>query len=219
MLSSGDVSCEANLATGVVFAHEGAGQAALSRNYFELEREGPHMSGVPYLHGDVVTLRTIEREDIDFLHEMSNTRELWRGFGAPGPRNRTAIEDQFEEQNTGTAFLICTDDTPVGRVRLVDVDETWGNAELTCFVAPDFQGQGFATEACQLVIDYGFDYLPITKITVRLFESNTASQHLLEKLGFTHEGTFRNHVFHDGQELDMECYGLLDQEWRERSGE
>lgn len=175
------------------------------------------MSGTPYLRGDTVTLRTIEREDLDFLHEMINTRELWQGFGAPGPRSRTEIEDRFEEQNTGTAFLISSDEEPVGRVRLVDIDETGGNAELTCYVAPDSQGQGFATEACQLAIEYGFDYLPITKITARIFESNRASRHLVEKLGFTREGTLRNHVFHDGQELDLECYGLLEQEWRESS--
>lgn len=163
------------------------------------------------------TLRTIEREDIDFLHEMINTRELWQGFGAPGPRSQKDIENRFEEENTGTAFLICRDESPVGRVRLVDIDKTWGNAELTCYVTPDSQGQGVATEACELVIDYGFDFLPVSKITVRVFESNQASRHLAEKLGFTHEGTLRNHVFHGGEERNLLCYGLLEQEWQKRS--
>lgn len=172
------------------------------------------MPGAEYLRGELITLRTIEREDVDFLHEMINDPDLWRGFGAPGPRNRTEIEDRFEEQNTGTALLICRDEEPVGRVRFVDIDKDWGNAELTCYVTPDSQREGVATEACELLIDYGFDFLPITKVTARIFESNHASRSLAKKLGFSHEGTLRNHVYHDGRSLDLHVYGLLAEEWK-----
>jgi RimJ/RimL family protein N-acetyltransferase len=172
------------------------------------------MPGAAYLSGDSVTLRTIEEEDIDFLHEMINNPELWQGFGAPGPRSKLEVENRFEEQNTGVALLICHDEESVGRVRLVDLNKNWGNAELTCYVAPDSQRQGLATEACRLVIDYGFDYLPINKITARIFASNQSSQDLADKLGFVHEGTLRNHVFHNGQFLDLHCYGILEEDWR-----
>lgn len=176
------------------------------------------MPGVTYLRGSSLTLRTIEEEDIDFLQQMINDPALWRGFGAPGPRNRREMEERFEEQNTGEAFLICRDETPQGRIRLVDVDETWGNAELTCFIAPESQRQGLATEACRLVIEYGFDYLPINRITARIFDSNRPSMELADSLGFDHEGTLRDHVFHAGEYVDMRYYGLLEDDWRsERS--
>lgn len=170
------------------------------------------MPGPIYLDGDNVELRTIEDEDIDFLQKMLMDPELWRGFGAPGPRSRVAMEERFEVQNGDTALLICQDGEPEGRVRLVDVDERWGNAELTCYVRPESQNQGVATEACQLLIDYGFDYLPITKMTARVFESNDASRRLVESLGFSREGTLRNHVYHQGEYLDMYVYGLLEAE-------
>ena len=57
------------------------------------------MPGVEYLRGESVTLRTIEKEDIDFLHEMINNPELWQGFGAPGPRSKLEVKNRFEEQN------------------------------------------------------------------------------------------------------------------------
>ena len=171
------------------------------------------MPGAVYLRGESVTLRTIEEEDIDFLHEMINNPELWQGFGAPGPRNKQEMENRFEEQNSGVALLICREEA-VGRVRLVDVDKNWGNAELTCYVAPESQRQGVATEACRLVIDYGFDHLSISKITARIFGSNQSSCGLADKLGFAHEGALQDHVFHDGQYLDLHCYGLLEEDWR-----
>ncbi|AHZ23054.1 acetyltransferase [Haloferax mediterranei ATCC 33500] len=172
------------------------------------------MPGAAFLHGDTVTLRTIEREDIDFLHEMINNPDLWQGFGAPNPRSRHTVAQQFEEQNTDVELLICRDEAPAGRVRLVDIDKDWGNAELTCYVAPEFHGRGLATEACQLLIGYGFDHLPVTKIVARIFDSNRASRGLAEKLGFTHEGTLRNHVYHNGRHLDLHHYGLLAEDWR-----
>lgn len=171
------------------------------------------MPGPAYLRGDTVTLRTVERGDLDFLQEMINRRELWDGFGAPGPRNRGEMESRFEDQNTGEALLICRGEEPIGRVRFVDVDEQWGNAELTCFVAPDAQDEGVATEACSVFVDYGFEYLPITKVTARVFESNEASRHLAESLGFSREGVLRDHVYHAGEYLDFHVYGLLEREW------
>jgi RimJ/RimL family protein N-acetyltransferase len=172
------------------------------------------MPGAVYLRGDAVTLRTVEHEDIAFLHEMLNNPALWRGFGAPGPRSEAEIERRFEEQNGGEALLICHDDRPVGRVRLVDIDRDWGNAELTCYVAPDAQRRGFATEACRLVIGYGFDHLPVNRLTARVFDSNRASRELAETLGFEHEGRLREHVFHDGTYRDLHQYGLIESDWR-----
>jgi RimJ/RimL family protein N-acetyltransferase len=171
------------------------------------------MPGPVYLSGDEVELRTIEREDLEFLQEMITDPAVWQGFGAPGPRNYEEMADRFEEQNTGTALVICHNGEPVGRVRLVDIDENWGNAELTCLVAPRAQGEGIATEASRLLVDYGFDYLPVNKITARTFESNDASQHVLEKLGFEREGTLREHVYHQGEYLDFHVYGLLERAW------
>jgi RimJ/RimL family protein N-acetyltransferase len=42
---------------------------------------------------------------------------------------------------------------------------------------------------------------------------NEASQSLLRRLAFTHEGTYREHVFMRGAYRDTEHYGLLASEW------
>lgn len=171
------------------------------------------MPGPVYLESEDVELRTIERDDLGFLQEMLNDPTVWEGFGAPGPRNHEEMAERFDDQNTGTALLICRDGEPVGRVRLVDVDETWGNAELTCFVSPEAQGKGLATDGARLVIEYAFDYLSVSKITARTFATNGPSQAVLDKLGFTREGTRRDHVYHEGEYLDLYVYGLLERDW------
>lgn len=64
------------------------------------------------------------------------------------------------------------------------------------------------------MIEYAFDYLPVKKIFVRVFDSNEASHGLTETLGFVHEGTLRDHVYHDGASVDHYYYGVLETDWR-----
>jgi len=46
-----------------------------------------------------------------------------------------------------------------------------------------------------LVIDYGFNYLPINKITARIFHPNQSSRGLADKLGI------ESHAGNDGEAL------------------
>ena len=54
--------------------------------------------------------------------------------------------------------------------------------------------------------------------TPRVFASNREAQRLAESLGFIRKGTLRNHVFHEGAELDMYAYGLLEEDRRVGDG-
>ncbi len=49
------------------------------------------------------------------------------------------------------------------------------------------------------------------------YDFNDASRGLLESLGFTEEGRRRKYMFVDGAHRDMVQYGLLREEWRERT--
>jgi len=64
---------------------------------------------------------------------------------------------------------------------------------------PEFEGQGYALEACDRLIDYSRQKFNIKQIQAITLEENTASQKLLKRLGFTHQGA----VFleEEGEEL------------------
>lgn len=49
-------------------------------------------------------------------------------------------------------------------------------------------GKGYATEAAQACIDYGFDKLNMPRITGRVLPDNIASCRVLEKVGMTFTG-------------------------------
>ena len=55
--------------------------------------------------------------------------------------------------------------------------------ELSYIFFPEYWGQGFAFEAAEAILEYGFSSLKLNEITAITQVKNLASCHLLEKLG------------------------------------
>lgn len=97
------------------------------------------MPGALAARGDRITLRTVEREDADFLQRGSANPEI-RFPMAARLRDREEIEASLEDDDD--RFLVCLDDPgagpgrpeagatrPVGAVAVEDAD--WKRPELT----------------------------------------------------------------------------------------
>jgi len=69
------------------------------------------------------------------------------------------------------------------------------------------------TEVLAPVLAYGFDGIRLNRVEACPFAENTASNALLLKLGFRHEGNLRQRVFFRGRFVDQYCYSLLKSEW------
>lgn len=175
------------------------------------------MPGPTFLEGEVVNLRTIEKEDLSFLQKSVNDPAVWRAIGAPEPVNSKQEEDFFDEvvcDDETIDLLIAVDSDPVGITSFWPSDGTVPKAELGYWVAPDYHRQGYGSEAAELMIAYGFEQLGFHRIEARVFEYNVASQNLLEGLGFVQDGAHRDAAFVDGEYQDTLWYGLLEDEWR-----
>lgn len=175
------------------------------------------MPGPPFLEGETVTLRPIEEDDLAFLQRAVNDPAIWRPIGRPEPVNAVQEREFFEEQvcgGEGISLLVTVDDaTRVGIVSLTRVDHEAGCAEVGYWIAPDHQREGYASEAVSLLATYGFDQRNFHRLEARVFDCNEGSQQLLESLGFSREGVFRDRVFLDGSYHDALWYGLLAEEW------
>ena len=63
-----------------------------------------------------------------------------------------------------------------------------GVAEIGYSIMPAFHRQGFATEACEALLDWAFSHGEVTKVIGHTLEGLTPSIGVMEKLGFTYEG-------------------------------
>lgn len=175
------------------------------------------MPGPAFLPGDDVTLRTIEEEDLEFLHTQINDPAIWRPIGRSKPLNAEQEREFFENvvcNDDEIHLLIAVDSTPIGTIGLHSIDREARKAEIGYWIAPEHHERGYGTEATELLVGYGFDQFGLHRIAARVFEFNDASRRLLESVGFTEEGVHRDTEFIDGQYQDTYWYGLLEDEWR-----
>lgn len=87
---------------------------------------------------------------------------------------------------------------------LRNMDET---LNLCYALRPKFCGNGFATEACDAVLEYVFKNFNVDKITAFAFEKNKKSTNLLKRLNFTQikktENNFGNIVYFELNKNDF----------------
>ena len=174
------------------------------------------MPGTVFREGETVTLRTVEREDEPFVRRAHNEPAVRVPLGLQHPKNGTQVESYFEdsvENEDNVNLLACDDGEPVGQVVAMGVDHT--RPELSYWLLPEFHGEGYATEAVSLLVDYCFETFDVRGLYAQAYAYNEASWKLLERLGFEREGRLREDRFVRGEHRDTVHYGLLREEWEE----
>ena len=119
-------------------------------------------------------------------------------------------------QNEGRGQLcraIEMDGEAVGSISLtLGTDVYRRSAELGYFLGEPFWGRGLITAAVAAMCREGFGTWDIVRIHAEPFARNAASRRVLEKAGFTLEGTLRQSVYKNGEMLDSCIYALLREE-------
>ena len=83
------------------------------------------------------------------------------------------------------------------------------SAELGYWLAEEFWGKGIMSAAVGQLCQAAFERFDIVRIYAEPFAHNTGSRRVLERNGFTLEGTMKNGVFKNGKVLDYCMYALV----------
>jgi RimJ/RimL family protein N-acetyltransferase len=175
------------------------------------------MPGTVFLRGGAVDLHTVCEADYGFLARNWNDPAVRPGFGATVVQREADVADRVEsvsDSNDGEIFLVCADGDPVGEGFLFDLDPQRGRVEIGYWITPGAQGNGYATETAELLVEYAFAERRLNKVVARVLAFNDASRRVLEGVGFEHAGRFREDFYFDGEYVDADLYDLLAAEWR-----
>lgn len=107
------------------------------------------------------------------------------------------------------AVALSSDGPAIGECDLSEIDHRNARAEVGFMFAKAHWGKGYAREAMEAVIAHAFGRMGLERLWARFHAGNEGSRHLLEKLGFSYEGTLRRHVRRDGEWRDCLLYGRL----------
>jgi RimJ/RimL family protein N-acetyltransferase len=77
-----------------------------------------------------------------------------------------------------------------------------------------YWGEGYATEAAFALLKFGFRQLHLHRIWAYCIAENTASAHVLEKIGMVYEGRQRESEYMKSRWWDTLHYAILEHEWQ-----
>lgn len=180
----------------------------------------------PTLVTQRLVLRPPVRDDAPHIQRLAAAREIAAGTATiPHPYPEGAAEAWIERasaeiaQGSGAPFVVLRRQGSVliGNVGL-RIEAEHRRAELGYWIGVPHWGQGYASEASLAVLRFAFEELGLHRVFANHFRRNPASGRVLEKLGMTYEGRMRSHVLKWDSFEDLECYGILQSDWRLRHG-
>ncbi|MEW6682950.1 MAG: GNAT family protein [Nitrospirota bacterium] len=96
----------------------------------------------------------------------------------------------------------------IGLIGFIRWEREKGVAEIGFGIVQAMWGQGYMTEACRAVVDFGFEDMGLTRVEARCQVSNPASARVLEKIGMRRAGTVRGRVHSKAPEEDFWLYAV-----------
>jgi len=179
-----------------------------------------NMASLPTLVTKRLSIRPYSDADIPELLPLIGTREVAATtlrIAHPYTEQdaRAFLELSKEPGKMWLAITLLADERQIGGIGL-RIEDQHRHAELGYWLGVSYWGQGYATEAAQAMLRYGFQDLKLHRIFATHFKHNPASGSILKKIGMSYEGCQRGHLLKWGQFVDSEMYGLLRHEWEAR---
>jgi len=180
----------------------------------------------PTLKTDRLLLRPFSAKDLESIFALQSSPHILRYWDSPAWKERSQAQlflegcIQMAEEGTGARLVIenAADGAFLGWCHLSKWNPIFRSASMGYCFHEHAWGRGFATEATGAVLDWGFHMLPLNRVQAEVDTRNIASSRVLEKLGFTREGTLREDCIVDGVISDSWVYGLLRRDWERHRG-
>lgn len=180
------------------------------------------------LKGRLVGLREYRREDVTTLFppELDPEYISLTEIQPYRPRSLAAHLAEYDrrtgEQDGRTVpFAIQRLDdetgTAIGRVGLWSIDLHQRTAHIGISLLPSAQGHGYGRDAIEVICRYGFEIRGLERLSLETLSVNAAMRATAQACGFLEEGRLRSAAWHLGSRVDEVVYGLLADEWRQRS--
>ena len=149
------------------------------------------------LVGTNIFLRALEPADVDVLYKWENDPENWLVSNTQTPYSRFVLEQYLASAHQDIysvkqlRLMICTinDNRAIGAIDLFDFDPHNQRAGIGILIAEkNDRKKGNASEALEILIQYGFEVLNVKQLYCNITADNENSMVLFQKLGFEVSG-------------------------------
>ena len=170
-----------------------------------------------------LTLRPFTRGDVDAVYASRRREDVARYlFDVALSREECALAvqqriGQVALEGDGDKIILAVElnqiASVIGEVSLILRSAAARQGEVGWSFDPDYQGQGYATEAATALLDLAFGPGDLHRVSARCDVRNGSSWRLRERLGMRREAHFREHALFKGEWDEEFVYAMLRREW------
>ena len=182
-----------------------------------------YLTAKPTLETSRLILRPMTADDVPDLRRWLARDEIYTYWGRKASKGEREPELMFIDPRPWVkrkpdpdfkwGIVLKETNAVIGDVSIFDIE----NARMGSVgyrLDPDLWGHGYVTEALRAAVEFIFTHTELDRLHATADVRNTASNRVLEKCGFVHEGTIRH-----GKMVSVYCdyhiWGLLREDWEQ----
>lgn len=170
------------------------------------------------LEGSCIHLKTLELEDVkhSYLEWFSNKdvmRFLEVRFCPPKSlldlvKFVSSINN--DDNSIMAGIFLNNNKSHIGNIKIGPINKNHATADIGYLIGDrSAWGKGYASQAIQLMVEYAFSDLGLSKLTAGCSQGNEGSRKALLKAGFSQEGFLSSQLIVDGDRRDLYLMGIL----------
>jgi len=169
-----------------------------------------------------LVLRNFNMDDLESVHNLLTEPKSNIYNVSDAPKNKTVTKsmiaawqnENIEEPRLRYTFYIETIDKQfIGLISIGIIKIKYQNADVWYKLCPGFWGKGYATEALNTIIKFGFEDLKLHRIGAGCATANIASYKVLEKAGMLREAHTRKLLPLKSGWSDNYEYAILEEDY------
>lgn len=165
-------------------------------------------------------LREWKHEDAEAVSQAADNPDIAKNLRNTFPSPYTVEDAEWyindcisKEGKNQMTRAIAVGGKAVGSIGIFIKDDVYEKSgELGYWLSEDCWRQGITSRAVKMICREAFQKFDIIRIFAEPFDCNEGSKGVLEKAGFTYEGTMRNGIYKNGKIHSYCMYSLLREE-------
>lgn len=170
------------------------------------------------LEGERLFLSPISMDDLEqytaWMNDLSMTINLGNASAPISLASEKEYLEKLAREGHNYAIILKSSEMLIGNCSLFNINPVNRTAEVGIFIGDEkHRGQGYGTEALELLLVYGFKILNLNNIMLKVFSFNQRAIKSYEKAGFRVFGRRSQAYFVNGKYYDEVMMEALAQDF------
>lgn len=170
---------------------------------------------IPAINYPGIYLRQLEKEDLQSWYNYLSIKKVYQdtSWNLNSVNDLTPLYLDYNSTCANTSVRLAVIDesnnTLIGTIGFHTISTVNKSAEIAYDLSPAYWGSGIATAMCKTITNWGLSSLGFIRIQATVLETNSRSESVLTKCGYTYEGLLKSYRMVRGVPGNFKMYSHL----------